>query len=435
MIDRPPIATCPFASSRRCFLIGAGAIAASGAALTPATAADVQQARPQVADAPLANEQSKGRVPFYGLHQAGVVTPRPASGMVAAFDIVADSPEALRTLLKTLTERIAFLTQGGPVAERDPKFPPPDSGILGPVVEPDDLTITVSVGAALFDNRPWLQALKPKQLQRMTQFPNDALVERNCHGDIALQFCANSQPSNIHALRDILKNTSDFMVLRWRQDGSVPVMAPRADGKTESARNFLGFRDGSANPNSNDAAIMDRVVWVGDSGDEPKWASHGAYQAIRIIRMLVEDWDRTPLGEQQRIIGRDKMSGAPLGQAAASEHDVPDYEADPKGLATPLDAHIRLANPRRPETEANLILRRPFNFSNGVSKSGHLEDGLLFIAYQANLERGFIKVQNRLNGEPLEEYIKPFGGGYFYVLPGVRDEKDYIGRALVEAIV
>ena len=39
--------------------------------------------------------------------------------------------------------------------------------------------------------------------------------------------------------------------------------------------------------------------------------------------------------------------------------------------------------------------------------------------YQANLDDGFIFVQNRLNSEPLEEYIKPFGGGYFFTLPGV----------------
>jgi hypothetical protein len=37
--------------------------------------------------------------------------------------------------------------------------------------------------------------------------------------------------------------------------------------------------------------------------------------------------------------------------------------------------------------------------------------GLLFIAYQADLQAGFITVQKRLDGEPLEEYIKPIGGG------------------------
>ena len=384
------VSTCPFATSRRGFLVGAGAVATAAARWRnrrpPARRGDA----PVVTDAPLAHEDSKRRVPFYGLRQSGVVTPRPASGMVAAFDVVASKPEDLKRLLLTLTERIAFLTQGGAAPVRDPKFPPPDSGMLGPVISPDDLTVTVSVGASLFEDRPWLKPLQPKRLQRMAEFPNDALVERDCHGDVALQFCANSQATNIHALRDILKNTSDLMVLRWRQEGSVPVMTPAPGGKTESARNFLGFRDGSANPDSNDAALMDRLVWVDSGSEEPIWTRNGTYQAIRIIRMFVEQWDRTPLGEQQRIIGRDKSSGAPLGALGATEHDPPDYAADPKGFATPLDAHIRLANPRRPETEANLILRRPFNFSNGVSKSGQLEDGLLFIAYQADLEKGFI---------------------------------------------
>ena len=119
--------------------------------------------------------------------------------------------------------------------------------------------------------------------------------------------------------------------------------------------------------------------------------------------------------------------------AGGHETDVPDYASDPKGKVTPLDAHIRLANPRTPESQRNLILRRPFNYSNGVRKNGQLDMGLLFIAYQADLEQGFIAVQKRLDGEPLEEYIKPIGGGYFFVLPGITDPKDYLGRSLLAA--
>ncbi len=55
--------------------------------------------------------------------------------------------------------------------------------------------------------------------------------------------------------------------------------------------------------------------------------------------------------------------------------------------------------------------------------------GLLFICYQADLEQGFITVQTRLNGEPLEEYLKPVGGGYFFTLPGATGDDDFIGRS------
>ena len=149
----------------------------------------------------------------------------------------------------------------------------------------------------------------------------------------------------------------------------------------------------------------------------------------RIGTVFVERWDRTPLQEQESIIGRIKASGAP--HDGRVETDVPDYARDAGGKRTPLDAHIRLANPRTAQSQANLILRRPFNYSNGAASNGQLDMGLLFICYQADLARGFIAVQTRLNGEPLEEYLKPQGGGYFFVLPGVTGPDDFLGRSLL----
>lgn len=388
-----------------------------------------------VTDAPVANAASADdRVPIYGLHQAGVTTARPANGMIASFDVVAETPDDLERLFRSLTARIAFLAHGGPVPEVDPRLPPPDSGIVGPIVHPDALTVTLSLGAALFEDRPWLRPLKPKRLVRMMRFHNDALDRQVCHGDLTLQICANTQDTTIHALRDIIKNCPGQLILKWKQEGNVPMIAPRPDGMVESARNFLGFRDGSANPDAGDDGLMDRLVWVGADRGEPAWASGGSYQAVRIIRNFVERWDRTPLGEQERIMGRAKMSGAPLDNRGAHEFIVPRYDGDPDGELTPLDAHIRLANPRTRETDANLILRRPFNYSNGVTRSGQLDQGLLFICYQADLDQGFIAVQRRLDGEPLEEYIKPVGGGFFYTLPGIRDASDYLGSSLVAAV-
>ncbi|MBN9216983.1 MAG: deferrochelatase/peroxidase EfeB [Mesorhizobium sp.] len=409
--------------SRRSVLIGAVA-----GALAPQVA--VAASAGSVTNAPESDTIDQ-RQPFHGEHQPGIVTPRPAAGLVASFDVLAQNRAGLQRLLRTLTERTAFLMTGGTPPALDPKFPAADSGILGPVVTPDNLTITTSFGASLFDERFGLQALKPRHLARMASFSNDALKEEFCHGDLLLQFSSNTPDTNIHALRDIVKNTPDSLLLRWKQEGSVPVRPPDPGKPKQSARNFLGFRDGSANPDSTDAELMKRIVWVQPGSDEPGWTAGGSYQVVRLIRNFVERWDRTPLQEQQTIIGRQKASGAPL-EGGASEADVPHFANDPQGKTTPLDAHIRLANPRDAEAQKHLILRRPFNYSNGVSKSNQMDMGLLFICYQADLEQGFVAVQNRLNGEALEEYIKPFGGGYFFALPGVRDDQDYLGRSLLE---
>lgn len=416
---------------RRRVLLGLGAAGAALAGSGLGCPMLAQASENKVTAAP-ESDRTEDRHPYQGIHQAGIVTPRPAAGMLVAFDVLASDRADLERLFRTLDERLRFLTQGGPVDTLDPKLPPPDSGILGPVVTPDNLTVTVSVGASLFDDRYGLESVKPKRLTRMVGFPNDALEEEHCHGDLTLQFCSNTPDTNIHALRDVIKALPDLLFVRWKQEGSVPAQAPTKPGEpAQNARNFLGFRDGSANPDSTDTHEMDRLVWVQAGSDEPAWATHGSYQAVRIIRNFVERWDRTPLQEQESIFGRQKVTGAPM--QGGTEATLPDYRNDPEGKQTRLDSHIRLANPRTPGSEANLILRRPFNYSNGVNKNGQLDMGLLFICYQADLEKGFITVQTRLNGEPLEEYLKPTGGGYFFTLPGVRDAEDFIGRSLLLA--
>ncbi|MBJ6133249.1 deferrochelatase/peroxidase EfeB [Ochrobactrum sp. Q0168] len=421
----------PVSPSRRALLLGAGATGVAGAVagvLNPQPAHALSS--DSVTNAPESDKMHESQ-PFHGVHQPGIVNARPAAGLVAAFDVLARDRGELERMFKLLTERAAFLMKGGEPQQLDAKFPPADSGILGPTVTPDNLTMTVALGHSLFDDRFGLKPVKPLRLQRMTGFPNDALQKDLCHGDLMIQFCSNTPDTNIHALRDIMKNMPDLLMVRWKQEGTVPVQPPHSAKAKESARNFLGFRDGSANPDASDKKLMQQVVWVQKESDEPDWAANGSYVAVRIIRNMVERWDRTPLQEQETIFGRRKDSGAPFD--GKTETDVPDYAKDKDGKVTPMDSHIRLANPRDAKAHENLILRRPFNYSNGVTKSGQLDMGLLFIAYQADLEKGFITVQNRLNGEPLEEYIKPIGGGYFFALPGVKDDQDYYARGLLAA--
>lgn len=151
-----------FNLQRRRILMGmgvAGAALAGGALSCPAMAA-ANPANAQVTQAP-SSDKTQDHHDFHGQHQNGIVTPRPAAGMLVAFDVLATDREGLERLLRTLNERIAFLMKGGPVAQVDPKLPPVDSGILGPVVSPDNLTITVSVGDSLFDERFALAKTNP----------------------------------------------------------------------------------------------------------------------------------------------------------------------------------------------------------------------------------------------------------------------------------
>jgi deferrochelatase/peroxidase EfeB len=420
MTDRTDGRSSDAVGGRRAFLrgaLGAGvagvaAGAAAGAGLSAALRGDPAAAGPDAAP-----------VAFHGPHQAGVITPAQPHTALIAFDVLARGRAELTDLMRTVTERARFLTAGGTPPDAGIAAPPTDSGVLGPAVPADRLSVTVGVGASLFDERYGLAARRPAGLTPMRTFPSDHLDPAGCHGDLSLQVCAANRDTVLHALRDIARHTRGGMQVRWRVDGFTS--PPRPAG---TPRNLMGFKDGTANPDTADDALMDRLVWLPPGGD-PAWAAGGSYQVVRVIRMLVEFWDRVAIGEQENIFGRRRDTGAPLD--GNDEFDAPDFAADPIGAAIPLTSHIRRANPRTPDSADSRILRRPYNYDRGVDQVGDLDMGLIFVCYQRDLAHQFEAVQSRLADEPLVDYIQPTGGGYFLVLPGVRDDRDYLGRSLL----
>lgn len=397
---------------RRRFLCGAAA-GALGAMATPAPLTGRAAAVPPAAPA------------FHGTHQPAILTPPARSTAFIALDVTTANRAELTDLLHTFTERARFLATGGIPDPTGITAPPPDSGILGPrVPAADAVRITLAVGASLFDGRFGLTA--PRRLRTMPVFPDDDPDPAWCHGDLSLQLCADSQDTVLHALRDLTRHTRGGMQIRWRLDGFTS--PPRPSG---TPRNLFGFKEGTTNPDTRDTPLMDRLVWTGPGSGEPGWTAGGSYQVVRLIRMRVEFWDRVPLTEQQRMFGRDRDTGAPLD--GNRETDPPCYARDPKGEVIPLDSHIRLADPRTPQTRGQRLLRRSYSYDRGVDRNGDLDLGLLFCCYQRDPLRQFAAVQQRLAGEPLTDYVTPFGGGYFFALPGVRDRADWFGRALMDS--
>lgn len=368
------------------------------------------------------------RVPFHDARQRAVLTPPARCTAFTAFDVTAENPAELTDLLRTVTERARLLTTGGTPPPTGITAPPADSGLLGPRVPAEDaVRVTVSVGASLFDGRYGLAGRAPRRLRPMPVFPDDDLDPAWCHGDLAVQFCADSPDTVLHALRDLARHTRGAMQIRWRLNGFTG--PPRPSG---TPRNLFGFKDGTANPDPADARLMDRLVWTGPGTgpgpDEPGWAAGGTYQVVRLIRMHVEFWDRVTLTEQERLLGRARDTGAPLD--GEREDDVPRYAHDPEGEVIPLDSHIRAADPRTPGTRGQRLLRRSYSYDRGTRTDGDLDVGMLFCCYQRDPVRQFTAVQRRLAGEPLTDYVTPFGGGWFFVLPGVRDRADWFGRAM-----
>jgi deferrochelatase/peroxidase EfeB len=407
--------------SRRSFFTGAlgtGAAVGVGAALSGCSGA------------PPAAPVGARFVPFEGAHQTGITAvPIPEQGLIASFNVLSKDRAGLAETLAELTDEIRGLMAGRPPEVRDPAYPPVDSGILGDKPPPDDLSVVVGVGASLFDERFGLADRKPTELETMPFLANDRLDPKLSHGDVSIILEAGHNDTLQFALRQLMRRTRSHLVLRWMIDGYARGIGAGPATEAATPRNLLGFKDGTSNLDAEDDALMDRHVWVGPDDGEPEWAVGGSYQAVRIIRMFVEFWDRTQLAEQEAIFGRRKVSGAPIGMT--DEFADPDYAEDPDGERIKLDAHIRLANPRTAESEQNRILRRGFSYSRGFDGAGRLDQGLAFVSYQRSLEKGFLTVQRRLKGEPLEEYILPVGGGFFFMLPGVTGHDRFLGDRLV----
>jgi deferrochelatase/peroxidase EfeB len=345
-------------------------------------------------------------VPFHGRHQAGIATPAQPRLQLAAFDVTATARGDLRDLLRDWSEAAARITK----RERS-------SG----------LTITFGLGPALFEpGRFGLDRKRPPGLADLPAFTGDALDPARSGGDLAVQACADDPAVASDAIERLLARGSGATQLRWNQAGFG--RSSSTSRKQRTARNLMGFKDGTNNVKAENTRAMSRAVWVGER-ERPAWMRGGTFLVVRKIRMRLDDWDATPVHRQERIIGRHKKSGAPLG--GRREFDPVDLNAgvesgDPR---IPTDAHIRLSSP-----QANggvRLLRRSYNYRDGVDADGNPDAGLVFIAFSRRLSQ-FITIQRRLGhrDDALGDFIVHTASAVFACPPGAR-RGGYVGEGLI----
>ncbi|WP_308190750.1 Dyp-type peroxidase [Streptomyces sp. HPF1205] len=257
-----------------------------------------------------------------------------------------------------------------------------------------------------------LAGRRPRNLTRMPTFPGDLLDPGATHGDILL-YVAAPTAAKVEAGERALRAVVPDWAPRWRalmrrDDNHMAYGRP-------ASRNGLGYTEGLGNPGTSAQLADAALVAPGDG--EPGWAVGGSYQVVRRIRLAIERWKDHRQTDRDRIIGR-RPDGTWLDGRSADAR--PDFTADPLGRTTPLDAHVRLANPAAQHGTPAPLVRR--SYSSAAPSDGH---GLVFICYQRSLANGFTAVQHRLAGEALADYLLTTGGGYWFT---PRPDPSWLGQ-------
>ncbi|WP_029090401.1 Dyp-type peroxidase [Brevibacterium album] len=382
-------------------LVLAGCSAGEGRGGSASTSADLSPEE-VLAHAPVGTET----VPFHGRHQAGITTTPQAFASLIALDLNDDTGrEEIRRLLRVLSDDAARLTQGrGALADTEPEL----------ASAPARLTVTLGFGPELVRRVAGAEAV-PGWLRPLPAFDIDELREEWSGGDLLLQIAADDRVTVAHAARVLVKSSRTWTSVRWRQPGFRRARGSEAPGTT--MRNLFGQVDGTVNLRPGDEDF-DAQVWAADG-----WMAGGTSFVLRRIRMDLDEWDRVDRSARDSALGRRQSDGAPL--TGEDEHDEPDFAAlGPHGFPViPEFSHIARA---RGEDPRPTMLRRAYNYEDEAAG----EAGLLFIAFQADVDTGFVPVQRRLDElDILNQWTTPVGSAVFALPPGC-EEGRFVGETL-----
>ncbi|OKL47134.1 peroxidase [Boudabousia liubingyangii] len=420
--------------SRRGMLIGSGALAALG--LGVGAAGGFATGRSYgIAKAPVQPDIMQISYPLRGKYQPGILTPQPQQMHTAAYTVTTDRKESLIRLLKEWTLAAERMMHGDLIRpyKTFKDVPPDDTGETGDL-GPAALTVTFGFGRTLFltddgKDRFGIANRMPEPLKAgIPRMAAEKLDPEACDGDIIIQVCAEDPMVALHAIHNLTRIGFGTASLKWSQLGYGRTSSTSTAQKTP--RNLFGFKDGTSNIKAEDGdAQLNQHLWIqpGDSGGD--WAANGSYLCVRKIKQFMEVWDELILSEQEAIIGRDKITGAPL--SGGDEFTAPDFEKKgPDGQPLiPEDSHVAVVHPTH--NNGARMLRRGYNYMEGNDKLGRLEGGLFFIAYVRDPQTNFVPVLRRMVGDAMTEYLQHIASGLYIMPPGLGQGQEYVGQSLL----
>lgn len=352
-------------------------------------------------------EDGRRTEPFHGRHQAGVATPAQAHVSLVGLDLVRGTGTGeLARLLRLWSDDAARLTDARPaLADVAPEL----------ATVPARLTVTVGLGPRIFSE---VLGTSPRgAVHALPAFRTDALDERWGQTDLLVQVGADDPLVLAHTRTVLLRDARGFATTRWRQDGFHSARGSQPEGTT--GRNLFGQVDGTVNPVAG-TADFDELVWIADAGP----LGDGTQLVVRRIAMDLDGWEKVDRAGRELTIGRRLDNGAPL--SGKHERDDPDFDAvDELGLPM-IDpaSHVRRA---RSDDPGERILRRAYNYADDA------EAGLLFCSYQADIDRQFVPIQQRLaDSDRLNRWVRTIGSAVYTVPPGC-SAGGFVGDRLLAA--
>lgn len=159
-------------------------------------------------------------------------------------------------------------------------------------------------------------------------------------------------------------------------------------------RDLLGFVDGTESP---DGLAAEEAVWIGE--EDPAYAG-GSYVLVQKYLHDLDSWNTLPTEEQERVIGRTKLSDIELSDDAK-----------------PSNSHVALNTINDADGNQRQIVRDNMPFG----RVGAGEFGTYFIGYAADPDAIEQMLRNMFLGNPLGNYdrILDFStavtGGLFFV--------------------
>ncbi len=286
-----------------------------------------------------------------------------------------------------------------------------------------DLTVLIGYGLNLF-SRDDVQLAAPPELDRFGRFRSPEpggggllltgsglryakdVAKNPATEDVAIQFIANTQLAVNRAIVETWDLLTTHQPVEPGVAAAVQLGAFYLGFQRDDRRSWIDFHDGISNLRSEERGSVVEIKPAGDP--EHSWADGGTYLTFIRTEVDLATWRLIPRTAQERLVGRDKLTGAPLdrvtgrenvsvaGCPVAGTNQVVDEgnEAfrEPGTVTNPtiLASHVQRANhhvPNPADPNSLRVYRQGYEFLESSSNAPGFRAGLNFVAFTDTPQR------------------------------------------------